>query len=90
MIWPRRGYFPEPQEHNRATAEIPFKYLGFTIIAGTSYLGGFIGSAEDQSDWVSSKISDWSVAIREISEVVAPFAQSAYARLQKYGNSCSE
>jgi hypothetical protein len=87
---PRRGYFPEPsksilvvQEHNRAAAEIAFKDLGFTIVTGTRYLGGYIGSAEDQSEWVNSKTSDWTAAVGELSQVAERFPQSAYAGLQK-------
>jgi hypothetical protein len=87
---PRRGYFPEPsksilvvQEHNKAAAEIAFKDLGFTIVTGTRYLGGFIRSADDQSDWVNSKTTDWSKAVGELSQVAARFPQSAYAGLQK-------
>jgi hypothetical protein len=87
---PRRGYFPEPsksilvvQEHNKAAAKIAFKDLGFTIVTGTRYLGGFVGSAEDQSDWVKSKTSDWVAAVHELSQVAARYPQSAYAGLQK-------
>jgi hypothetical protein len=87
---PRRGYFPEPsksilvvQEHNKAAAEIAFKDLGFTIVTGTRYLGGYIGSAEDQSEWVNSKTSDWTAAVGELSQVAERFPQSAYAGLQK-------
>jgi hypothetical protein len=71
------------QEHNKAAAEITFKDLGFTIITQTRYLGGFIGFAKDQSDWVNSKTSDWSKAVGELSPVAARFPQSAYAGLQK-------
>ncbi len=87
---PKRGYHPEPtksilvvQEHNKAAAEIAFKDLGFTIVTGTRYLGGFIGSETDQSDWVKSKTSDWADAVRELSLVAHRYPQSAYTGLQK-------
>jgi hypothetical protein len=71
------------QEHNKAAAEIAFKDLGFNITIGTRYLGGFVGSDKDQSDWVNSKTSDWSTAIGDLSQVAARFPQSAYCGLQK-------
>jgi hypothetical protein len=85
-----RGYFPEPskfilvvQEHNKEAAKITFKDIGFTIVTGTRCLRGFIGSAEDQSDWVQSKTSDWASAIHELSLVVACYPEATYAGLQK-------
>jgi hypothetical protein len=56
---PKFGYYPEPsksiivvKEHNRRAAEIYFADLGFTVVTGYRYLGGFIGEAHEQQDWI--------------------------------------
>jgi hypothetical protein len=59
---PKRGYIPVPsksiiivKEHDREVAKIYFKDLGFTVVAGSRYLGGFIGEEPDQQVWIQEK-----------------------------------
>ena len=61
---PARGYFPEPTKTilvvnpamvERAKAHL--EHLGFTIVSGTRYLGGFIGSRADESSHIRQKVS---------------------------------
>jgi hypothetical protein len=52
------GTLEEHPHHARAQqgcGEITFKDLGFTIITGTGYLGGFIGEAPNQQLWIQEK-----------------------------------
>ena len=87
---PRSGYFLEPSKcilivrvHNKEAAEKEFKDLGFTVVTGNRYLGGFIGGADEQYDWVKDQVDDWVAAIGELSTIAKRFPQSAYAGLQK-------
>jgi hypothetical protein len=73
---PRREYFPEPSksilivcEHNKDVVKIAFKDLGFTIVSGSCYLGGFIGKASDQQLWIQEKTEDWVASIKELAMV---------------------
>jgi hypothetical protein len=87
---PKRGCFPEPSksilivpEHNKDAAEIAFKDLGFTIVTGSRYLGGFIGEATDQQLWIQEKAEAWVDSIKELAMVAERYPQAAYAGLQK-------
>jgi hypothetical protein len=87
---PARGYFPEPSksilivsEHNRKAAEIEFKDLGFTVVSGWRYLGGFLGEETEQKLWVEKKTKKWTAAVRELAKVAKRYPQAAYAGLHK-------
>jgi hypothetical protein len=88
---PRRGYFPEPSksilvivhEHNKEAAKNTFKDLGFTVVTGSRYLGGFIGEAPNQLSWIKEKNEDWVAAIKELAMVAEKYLQAAYTGLQK-------
>jgi hypothetical protein len=89
-IGPSYGYFPEPsksilivQEFNRTSAKSAFADLGFNVQTGHQYLGGIIGSSDDQSMWIESKVADWTNAIADLAFVALSHPQSAYAGLQK-------
>ena len=71
------------QEHSKEAAEIAFKDLGFTIVTGSRYLGGFIGEASDQLSWIKEKTKNWVAAIKELAMVAERYPQAAYAGLQK-------
>jgi hypothetical protein len=45
--------------HNKVAAKIAFKDLGFTVITGARYLGGFLGDPADQLAWIQEKIASW-------------------------------
>ena len=62
---PVRGHFPEPTKFilvvkpamiERAKAH--FDHLGFTMVTGTRYLGGFIGSRPDESSHIRQKVPE--------------------------------
>ena len=62
---PARGYFPKPTKPilvvkhamvERAKAH--FDHLGFTVVTGTRYLGGFIGSRPDESSHIRQKVPE--------------------------------
>ena len=59
---PARRYFPEPATSilvvkpaivERAKAR--FDHLGFTVVTGTRYLGGFIGTTADESSRIQQR-----------------------------------
>jgi hypothetical protein len=88
---PRQGYFPEPsksilivREHNKEAAQESFKDLGFTIVTGSRYFGGFIGEAPNQLSWIQEKNEDWVDSIKELAMVAECYGQAAYAGLH-YG-----
>ena len=45
------------REANLAAAQVAFKDLGFKITTGSRYLGGFIGEAAPQEEWVQEQTS---------------------------------
>jgi hypothetical protein len=71
------------KEHNQDVAKIYFKDLGFTVVTGSRYLGGFIGEAPDQQAWIQEKTASWVSVIRELALVAEKYPQVAYAGLQK-------
>jgi hypothetical protein len=71
------------KEHNHRAAKIYFAYLGFTVVTGYRYLGGLIGEAHEQQDWIRKKTVSWVAAIHELSLVAEKYPQVAYAGLQK-------
>eukprot|EP00978_Attheya_sp_CCMP212_P005533 scaffold12431_cov57-Attheya_sp.AAC.8 len=89
-LGPARGYFPElsksilvVREANLAAAQVAFKDLGFKITTGSRYLGGFIGEAAPQEEWVRGKTDAWATAVTTIAKVCQHYPQLAYAGLQK-------
>jgi hypothetical protein len=75
-LGPEYGYFPEPskrilamREHSKEAAEAYFEDLGFTIVTGARYLGGFVGEALDQTAWVEEQAKKWSTAVGELAYV---------------------
>jgi hypothetical protein len=72
-LGPEYGYFPEPsksilavREHSKEVAEVYFADLGFTIVTGAHYLGGFIGKTVDQTLWVEEEAKKLSTAIGDL------------------------
>ena len=56
---PARGYFPEPTKSILVVkpamvqqAKTRFDHLGFTVVTGTRYMGGFIGTTADESSHI--------------------------------------
>ena len=89
-LGPARGYFPEPsksilvvREANLAAAQAALGDLGFRITTGNRYLGGFIGEAAPQEEWVREQTAAWAVAVTTLATVCKRYPQLAYAGLQK-------
>ncbi len=89
-IGPNYGYFPEPSKsiivvasHNLEKAKPYFKDLGFEVVTGCRYLGGFIGEASNQQLWIQEKTEAWVDSIKELAMVAERYPQAAYAGLQK-------
>ena len=60
---PAQGYYPEPTKRilvvapgNVAWAEDHFRGLGIRVVTGHRYLGGFIGDAEAEREWLKEKV----------------------------------
>ena len=67
---PAKGYFPEPTKSIFMVkpamvkcAKAHFNHLGFTVVTGTIYLGGFIGSRSDELSHICQKVSKWTTGI---------------------------
>eukprot|EP00978_Attheya_sp_CCMP212_P024974 scaffold79458_cov43-Attheya_sp.AAC.1 len=91
-LGPARGYFPESSKSILVVRETnlaaPVKAalgaLGFQITTGNQYLGGFIGEAAPQEEWVREQTAAWAVAVTTLVQVCKRYPQLAYhARLQK-------
>jgi hypothetical protein len=87
---PPRGYFPEPTksilivaEHNVETAKAQFQDLGFQVVTGSRYLGGFIGSRESELEWVREKVEEWTAGVKALAKVAPSCPQTAFCGLQK-------
>ena len=64
---PAFGYFPEPtksylivDEGYISQAKTFFEPLGVNVVSGHRYLGSFIGSKEQKSDYLRVKADEWS------------------------------
>ena len=62
-------------------ARAKFGKYKFIFVAGTRYLGGFLGSDEDRDKWVDKKVKDWVFGIKELAKVATRYPQAAYAGL---------
>jgi hypothetical protein len=84
------GYFPEPdksilivKDHNNEQAKAYFEDLGFKVVRGSRYLGGFLGKASAQQTWVVKQTEKWADAVGELSMVAERYPQAAYAGLTR-------
>jgi hypothetical protein len=85
-ISPSYGYFPEPdksilvvKDHNNERAKAYFEDLGFKVVRGSRYLGGFLGEASTQQTWVVKQTAKWADPVGELSMVAKRYPQAAYA-----------
>ena len=86
---PARGYYPETTKSilvvapgNVAWAEEHFRGLGIWVVTGHRYLGGFIGDAYAEREWLRDKIRGWTESLKLLAGVAYKHPQSAYAGLQ--------
>jgi hypothetical protein len=89
-LGPAFGYYPEPSksilvvtEESKAAATEYFADLGFKIVTGYRYLGGYLGSDQYLNAWLQDKVSTWEHAIGELAGITPKYPQSAYTGLQK-------
>ena len=87
---PARGYYPETTKsilvvapRSVAQAEEHFRGLGIRVVTGHRYLGGFVGDADAERDWLQEKIRGWSESVKVLAGVAHKHPQSAYAVLNK-------
>ena len=71
------------RETNLVAAKAALGDLGFRITTGNRYLGGFIGEAAPQEEWVREQTSAWADAVTTLAKVCKRYPQLAYAGLQK-------
>ena len=64
-------------------AEEHFRGLGIRVVAGHRYLGGFIGEAAAEQEWLKEKVQGWTESVSVLAGVTHKHLQSAYAGLQK-------
>ena len=68
---------------NVALAEEHYRGLWIWVMRGHHYLGGFIGDAEAEQDWLGGGKRGWSELVKVLAEFAHKHPQSAYAGLQK-------
>ena len=54
---------------NVARAEEHFRVLGIRVVTGHPYLGGFIGDADAERDWLREKIQGWWESVKVLAGV---------------------
>jgi hypothetical protein len=69
-------------EENKAAATEYFADLGFKIVTGYRYLGGYLGSDQDLNAWLQDKASTQEHAVGKLAGITPKYPQSAYTGLQ--------
>ena len=87
QIGPDFGYFPSGAKcwltiPKRLEAMVK-QYLAdnnlpWRTTQGKRYVGGFIGSDDELSEWISPKVEDWAFAIERLAGAAAKYPQTAY------------
>ena len=74
---PLRGYLLETTNsilvvalRNVARAKEFFREMGFKVVTGSLYLGGFISNQEVETAWLARKMQGWEDLVRTLSGVV--------------------
>ena len=85
-----RGYYPETTKsilvvapRNFARAEEHFRGLGIRVVTGHQYLGGLLGDAAAEREWLEKKVQVWKESVHVLAGVAHKHPQSAYSGLQK-------
>ena len=68
---------------NVARAEEYFRGLGIQVVTGHQYLGGFLGDAAAEREWLEKKVKGCKELVRVLAGVAHKHPQSAYAGLLK-------
>ena len=89
-LGPLRGYYPEPtksilvcRKGDQATAEMILHEYAFSFVDGHRYVGGFVGTAESQAEWLEPQIQHWVDGIHALAKVARRYPQTAYAAMTK-------
>ena len=84
------GYYPEPTkivlvvaERNVPRAKEYFRGMGIQVVAGSRYLGGYVGKRAAEVVWIQEKVEGWAESVQTLAGVACKQPQSAYAGLQK-------
>ena len=87
---PQRGYYPEPEKsilisplHNSPESLDPVAEFNFSLRLGHRYVGGYVGSAAEEADWIDPQIQQWVEGVQRLSKVAKRFPQTAYAGLAR-------
>ena len=85
-----REYFPDPTKsilvvltHYVVQKEHFFRGRGLTIRMGSRYLGGYIGDAVTQVEWLCEKMQYWKGRLKTIAGVEHKYLQASYTGIQK-------
>ena len=89
-LGPHVGYYPEPSkcilivpQNHLVSAQSEFADLGFQVVPGSRYLGGFIGERSALVDWIQAKVAKWTHDIQSLAAAARAHPQAAYAGLQR-------
>ena len=88
---PARGYFPEPTKsifvptvwEARQQCQDALSTFQFQFQEGARYVGGYIGSTESQTEWITPQIEAWTEGVKTLAHVAKRYPQAAYAGLTK-------
>ena len=89
-LGPRYGYFPEASKsifvlhpkHVEEAKEI-FEFLGFKIVMGYRYLGGYIGGDGECEAHFREKVETWRECVTRLGRASTNFPQSVYAGISQ-------
>ena len=88
VLAPDRGYLLYPNKiilvvsnKNSPWTKVFFQDIGLCVLAGSCYLGGFIGDSITQVEWMEEKFSCWKWAVETLSGVARCPPQAAYSSL---------
>ena len=57
--------------------------LTFNIEHGSRHLGGFIGEKSVETEWISSKVSDWAEAVSSVATMATFVPHSAFVGFKR-------
>ena len=91
MKWgPARGYFPNPTKSILVVkpqiveqAEAKFAHLGFTVVTGTQYLGGHVGTNNNTKEWVSEKVTKQTTFVTGLSRITRKHLHCTFCMLNQ-------
>ena len=63
-------------------AKAQFAHLGFKVLTGARYLGGYIGDKAACTQWVDEKVMRWVAGVNALSKVAKSSPQCAFAGLE--------